>query len=186
MSLERYFRKEAPPSFYREKTFQGTDEEYADALRSSKTVFVAGISPTVAEECIWELFLLCGPVRRVIMGVNKNTYRCCGFCFVEFYSAESAEKAVMYLKDFRLDRSPLSVDRDYGFVEGRQYGRGMFGGRVRMDNEEVFRQRSSADGRRRRFEESPYGGERTYEDRYYRSGDDRRQVDERYKRRRYY
>jgi nuclear cap-binding protein subunit 2 len=186
-SLEKYFRKEEPPSFYREKTFRGTDEEYAETLRNSSTVFVAGLSPTVTEERIWELFLFCGPIRRVIMGVNKNTHRCCGFCFVEFYSIGSAEKAVRYLRIFKLDQSPLSVDRDYGFVEGRQYGRGMFGGRVRVDNEEIFRQRSLAGGRRGRLEDRrPYGSERTYDDRYDRGEDDGREVEEVHKRRRYY
>ncbi|CAD26220.1 similarity to 20kDa NUCLEAR CAP BINDING PROTEIN [Encephalitozoon cuniculi GB-M1] len=133
VTLERYFGGEPRGYFYREKTFVGTDEEYLEAKRSSSTVFVSNISTSVREERIWELFLLCGPVRRVVMGLNRNTLRFCGFCFVEFYSTDSANVAVRYLNGFRLEQSPLAIDKDYGFVDGRQYGRGVFGGRVKTD-----------------------------------------------------
>lgn len=132
-ALEKYFAGDAREYFYREKTFVGTDEEYLEAKRRSSTVFVSNIPTSVREERIWELFLLCGPVRRVIMGLNRNTLRFCGFCFVEFYATDAAEAAVRYMNGFRLDLGPLAIDKDYGFVEGRQYGRGMFGGRVKAD-----------------------------------------------------
>ncbi|KAM0672599.1 RNA-binding protein [Ordospora colligata] len=131
--LAKYFCGDSRGYFYREKTFEGTDEEYIEAKRQSSTVFVSNVSALVCEERIWELFLLCGRVRRVIMGLNRNTLRFCGFCFVEFYTTESADAAVKYLNGFRFEQSPLSIDKDYGFVDGRQYGRGMFGGRVKQD-----------------------------------------------------
>lgn len=139
--LAKYFVRDAG-SFYREKTFVGTDEEYLAAKRMSATVFVSNIPEDVHEECVWELFMLCGPVRRVVMGINRNTLRFCGFCFVEFYSPDAAEDAVRYLKDFRLGLSPLNVDKDYGFMEGRQYGRGVFGGRVKVDKQYLERHRT--------------------------------------------
>lgn len=160
MSLARYFVRKEEDSFYREKTFTGTDEEYLEAKRTSSTIFVSNIPTTVKEERIWELFMLCGPVRRVIMGVNRNTLRFCGFCFVEFYSADSASAAVRTLNEFRLDQSLLSMDKDYGFVEGRQYGRGIFGGRVKSDKlylEDRY-QRREMHGKRGRYGEPFEGG----------------------------
>ncbi|ADM11209.1 putative RNA-binding protein [Encephalitozoon intestinalis ATCC 50506] len=132
-TLEKYFGGEPGGYFYREKTFVGTDEEYLEAKKNSSTIFVSNVPTNVREERIWELFLLCGAVKRVIMGLNRNTLRFCGFCFVEFYEVCSADMAVRYINGFRIDQVPLTIDKDYGFVEGRQYGRGVFGGRVKAD-----------------------------------------------------
>ncbi|AFN82685.1 putative RNA-binding protein [Encephalitozoon romaleae SJ-2008] len=148
-TLEQYFAGEREGYFYREKTFVGTDEEYVEAKKNSSTVFISNIPISVREERIWELFLLCGEVKRVIMGLNRNTLRFCGFCFVEFYTVHSADMAVKYINGFRLDQSPLSIDKDYGFVDGRQYGRGVFGGRVKVDKM-YLEDRHQRDGTKRR------------------------------------
>lgn len=161
MGLEEYFSREEG-SFYREKTFVGTNEEYLEAKKKSSTVFVSGIPTNVREEKIWELFLLCGPVKRVIMGVNRNTLRFCGFCFVEFYSVASALNAVRYLRHFRFFQSKLSIDKDYGFVEGRQYGRGVFGGCAKVDKSYLDdrQQHRESDARKRHGESDEFSRRR--------------------------
>ncbi|EOB13859.1 Nuclear cap-binding protein subunit 2 [Nosema bombycis CQ1] len=133
MSLEKYFIEENP-TFYREKTFSGTDEEYRAQLNNSCYLYVNNIDNSVEEYRLWELFGMIGPVKRIIMGINRNSLTFCGFCFVEYYTKEDAKKAKDYLDKFRLDRRTISIDKDMGFTEGRQYGRGVFGGRMKDDN----------------------------------------------------
>lgn len=43
-----------------------------------------------------------------------------------------AEAAVRYLNGTVLDERTVRVDHDWGFVEGRQWGRGRSGGQVRQ------------------------------------------------------
>ena len=73
---------------------------------------------------------MCGDVKRVIMGLDKFKKTPCGFCFVEYYTREDAEKSMMYVNGTRLDDRIIRTDWDAGFVEGRQYGRGKSGGQV--------------------------------------------------------
>jgi len=54
----------------------------------------------------------------------------CGFCFVVFYERADAAAAVAYLNGHALDERPIRCDWDWGFVEGRQFGRGRAGGQV--------------------------------------------------------
>lgn len=65
------------------------------------------------------------------MGLDKNSKTPCGFCFVLYYSREDAEDAVKYISGTILDDRPIRVDFDWGFQEGRQWGRGRSGGQVR-------------------------------------------------------
>jgi nuclear cap-binding protein subunit 2 len=80
---------------------------------------------------IYELFSKVGVVRRVIMGLDRNTKTPCGFCFVIYHTRANALAAVRYLSGTKLDNRQLRVDIDYGFEEGRQFGRGRSGGQVR-------------------------------------------------------
>ncbi|CAK9162681.1 unnamed protein product [Ilex paraguariensis] len=48
----------------------------------------------------------------------------------EFYSREDAEDSVKYISGTILDDRPIRVDFDWGFQEGRQWGRGRSGGQV--------------------------------------------------------
>ena len=50
--------------------------------------------------------------------------------FIRFYSREDAEDAVKYISGTILDDRPIRVDFDWGFQEGRQWGRGRSGGQV--------------------------------------------------------
>lgn len=49
---------------------------------------------------------------------------------IRFYSREDAEDAVKYISGTILDDRPIRVDFDWGFQEGRQWGRGRSGGQV--------------------------------------------------------
>ncbi|KAL6134106.1 hypothetical protein ACLB2K_059549 [Fragaria x ananassa] len=83
------------------------------------------------EEQVYELFSRAGEIKKIIMGLDKNTKTPCGFCFVLFYSREDTEDAVKYISGTILDDRPIRVDFDWGFQEGRQWGRGRSGGQVR-------------------------------------------------------
>ncbi len=67
---------------------------------------------------------------RVIIGLDRNNKTPCGFCFVTYHRRCDALAAVKYLNGTKLDNRQLRVDIDYGFEEGRQYGRGRSGGQV--------------------------------------------------------
>ena len=52
-------------------------------------------------------------------------------CFLlRYYSREDTEDAVKYISGTILDDRPIRVDFDWGFEEGRQWGRGRSGGQV--------------------------------------------------------
>jgi RNA recognition motif-containing protein len=64
------------------------------------------------------------------MGLDKNARTPCGFCFVVYGTRREASDAVAYISGTLLDDRIIRVDFDWGFVEGRQYGRGISGGQV--------------------------------------------------------
>jgi nuclear cap-binding protein subunit 2 len=132
MNLEKYFSRQ--DKLYIEKTFKGTPEEYLISLENSCTVFVNDLNEDIKEERIWILFSILGIVKRVIMGINKGSLKFCGFCFVEYEKKEEANAAIVFFKDYLLDGRSIRVSKDMGFTENRQYGRGMFGGRMKTDN----------------------------------------------------
>eukprot|EP00894_Picocystis_sp_ML_P002744 jgi/Pico_ML_1/53261/g3833.t1 len=108
-----------------------TQEEFEERLRTSTTVYVGNLSFYTTEEQIHEVFSRCGELKRIVMGLDSVRKVPCGFCFVVYYTREDAEDCVKYLSGTVLDERPIRVDFDWGFVEGRQYGRGRSGGQVR-------------------------------------------------------
>ena len=64
------------------------------------------------------------------MGLDKNQLTPCGFAFVVYYTREDAEDAVKYISGTVMDDRPVRVDFDWGFKDGRQFGRGRSGGQV--------------------------------------------------------
>eukprot|EP00242_Pyramimonas_sp_CCMP2087_P013111 CAMPEP_0198212828 /NCGR_PEP_ID=MMETSP1445-20131203/27855_1 /TAXON_ID=36898 /ORGANISM="Pyramimonas sp., Strain CCMP2087" /LENGTH=156 /DNA_ID=CAMNT_0043887375 /DNA_START=257 /DNA_END=723 /DNA_ORIENTATION=- len=118
-------------SAYRDRRFEGTQEEYEECLRTSTTVYVGNLSFYTTEEQIMELFSKVGEVTRVIIGLDKGRLTPCGFCFVVYGTREDADSSVNVLGGSILDERPIRVDIDWGFVEGRQFGRGKSGGQVR-------------------------------------------------------
>ncbi|KAI9034476.1 cap-binding protein CBP20 [Hyaloraphidium curvatum] len=119
------------PSGYKDRSFRGSLDEYQATLAASATVYVGNLSFFTTEEQVHALFRLCGEVKRVIMGLNKESKTPCGFCFVEFYEHDAALDAIRFINGTRLDDRPVRADLDWGFREGRQYGRARTGGQVR-------------------------------------------------------
>ncbi|KAG8378497.1 hypothetical protein BUALT_Bualt08G0143300 [Buddleja alternifolia] len=118
-------------SAYRDRRFPGTQEEFDEALQNSTTVYVGNMSFYTTEEQVYELFSRAGELKKIIMGLDKNSKTPCGFCFILYYSRDDAEDAVKYISGTILDDRPIRVDFDWGFQEGRQWGRGRSGGQVR-------------------------------------------------------
>ncbi|KAL8159176.1 hypothetical protein V2J09_000713, partial [Rumex salicifolius] len=118
-------------SAYRDRRFLGTQEEFEHALKTSSTVYIGNLSFYTTEEQVYELFSWVGEIKKIIMGLDKNTKTPCGFSFVLYYSRKDAEDAVKYISGTILDDRPIRVDFDWGFQEGRQWGRGRSGGQVR-------------------------------------------------------
>ena len=65
------------------------------------------------------------------MGLDKKLMTPCGFAFVVYYTREDAEDAVKYINGTVLDDRPVRADFDWGFKDGRQFGRGRSGGQAR-------------------------------------------------------
>jgi nuclear cap-binding protein subunit 2 len=82
-----------------------------------------------------------GPVKEVIMGLDRHKKTPCGFCFVEYYDRRIALQAVSLLTGSKLDGNIIRVELDAGFQPGREYGRGVHGGQVRDDRRERKRPR---------------------------------------------
>ncbi|EXC34886.1 Nuclear cap-binding protein subunit 2 [Morus notabilis] len=118
-------------SVYRDRRFPGSQEEFEQALLASTIVYIGNMSFYTTEEQVYELFSRAGEIKKIIMGLDKNSKTPCGFCFVLYYSREDTDDAVKYISGTILDDRPIRVDFDWGFQEGRQWGRGRSGGQVR-------------------------------------------------------
>ncbi|KAJ3679546.1 hypothetical protein LUZ60_017557 [Juncus effusus] len=125
------FKDPSKLSAYRDRRFPGTQEEYEQALQASVTVYIGNMSFYTTEEQVYELFSRAGEIKKIVMGLDKTSKTPCGFCFVMYYSREDAEDAVKYISGTMLDERPIRADFDWGFEEGRQWGRGRSGGQVR-------------------------------------------------------
>eukprot|EP00252_Welwitschia_mirabilis_P006057 TRINITY_DN16755_c0_g1_i2.p1 TRINITY_DN16755_c0_g1~~TRINITY_DN16755_c0_g1_i2.p1 ORF type:complete len:221 (+),score=36.75 TRINITY_DN16755_c0_g1_i2:56-718(+) len=193
-------------SAYRDRRFNGTQEEFEEALRTSTTVYVGNLSFYTTEEQLYELFSRAGEVKKIIMGLDKNTKTSCGFCFVIFYTRQDTEDAVKYISGTVLDDRIVRVDFDWGFVDGRQWGRGRSGGQVRdeyrtdydpgrggygkliqkelehrrnpVDPADSFRRRRSRSPHRGHDHSSSYRHGRDYSRKRYRAEDDRQTIDD--------
>ncbi|KAF9590138.1 hypothetical protein IFM89_031742 [Coptis chinensis] len=117
-------------SAYRDRRFPGSQEDFENALQTSTTVYLGNMSFYTTEEQVYELFSRAGEIKKIIMGLDKNTKTPCGFCFVLYYSRDDAEDSVKYVSGTILDDRPIRVDFDWGFQEGRQWGRGRSGGQI--------------------------------------------------------
>uniref|UniRef100_H3B5R9 Nuclear cap-binding protein subunit 2 n=1 Tax=Latimeria chalumnae TaxID=7897 RepID=H3B5R9_LATCH len=61
-------------------------------LKLTSTLYVGNLSFYTTEEQIHELFLKCGDVKRIIMGLDKVKKTPCGFCFIEYFSVSDASR----------------------------------------------------------------------------------------------
>ncbi|GAU27114.1 hypothetical protein TSUD_104230 [Trifolium subterraneum] len=142
------FKDPAKISAYRDRRFPGNQEEFEHALITSTTVYVGNMSFYTTEEQIYELFSRAGEIKKIIMGLDKNTKTPCGVdmsvpasCPVSgavsvlnrYYSREDTEDACKYISGTILDDRPIRVDFDWGFQDGRQWGRGRSGGQKELE-----------------------------------------------------
>ncbi|PNW77467.1 hypothetical protein CHLRE_10g437850v5 [Chlamydomonas reinhardtii] len=116
---------------YRDRRFEGTEADWEHALTSSTTVYVGNLAFTTREEQLYDVFGRVGHIKRIVMGLDKVQKTPCGFAFAIYYTRRDAEEAVAFLNGTLVDERAIRVDLDWGFVEGRQYGRGRSGGQVR-------------------------------------------------------
>lgn len=115
---------------YRDKQYKGGEAEWKKKLDESSTIYVGELSAYTNEYQLYELFSRCGSIKRIIMGLDKYKKTPCGFCFIEFDERESATKSINLLHKNLLDGRCISVNKDAGFQEGRQFGRGSHGGQI--------------------------------------------------------
>lgn len=141
-SARPYQRKQ-----YRDRHYKGGEEEWKKKLESSSTIYVGNLSCYTNEFQLYELFGRCGGIKRIIMGLDSIKKTPCGFCFVEFDDRESAMNSINFLKGVHIDGREIQVNIDAGFVDGRQFGRGVSGGQI---GDERRRERESG--------EEPMGG----------------------------
>ncbi|CAI9112631.1 OLC1v1013102C2 [Oldenlandia corymbosa var. corymbosa] len=149
-------------SQYRDRRFQGSQEEFEQALLKSTTVYVGNMSFYTTEEQVYELFSRAGEIKRIVMGLDKNTKTPCGFCFVMFYSREDTEDSVKggygKLVQRELEAQRQLVDYDTGSLGsfppvmppqyGRHGGNHGFGGSYRHGRDN-HRKRYRDDDRQR-------------------------------------
>ena len=58
-------------SSYRDQHFKGSRGEQERLLRQTSTLYIGNMSFYTTEEQIYELFGMCGEVKRVVMGLDK-------------------------------------------------------------------------------------------------------------------
>lgn len=130
--MAQLFRQLNPAiSQYKDRRFCGTQHEFDECLHTATTVYVGNLSFFTTEDQIFEVFSKVGDVKRIVMGLDKHKLTPCGFCFVVYYTREDTEDCVKYVNGTMVDDRPIRADFDWGFVEGRQFGRGRSGGQVR-------------------------------------------------------
>ena len=108
-------------------------EARARVAATAAGVYVGNLAFVTSDAALHALFGRCGPVERVVMGLNAHTRLPCGFAFVLFRARAAALAAVRFLHGTALDERLIKVELDKGFYEGRQFGRGPSGGQVRDD-----------------------------------------------------
>ncbi|KAI0797932.1 hypothetical protein C8Q75DRAFT_801840 [Abortiporus biennis] len=132
------------PSSYKDSQNRVDRQRQNDILEKSSTLYVGNLSFYTTEEQIYELFSQCtqpeegGGIKRIIMGLDRNTRTPCGFCFVEYYTHAEALASLRYISGAKLDERIIRCDLDLGYKEGRQFGRGKSGGQVRDEHRQDY------------------------------------------------
>ncbi|EPQ27984.1 uncharacterized protein PFL1_04311 [Pseudozyma flocculosa PF-1] len=132
------------PSSYRDSRARENRQEQQRALQSTATLYLGNLSFYTTEEQIYELFSRVanlgsgGGIKRIIMGLDRNTKTPCGFAFVEFYTHAEAVDCMRYISGTKLDERVIRCDLDPGYKDGRQYGRGKSGGQVRDEYRQEY------------------------------------------------
>ncbi|KAI0331127.1 RNA-binding domain-containing protein [Cubamyces sp. BRFM 1775] len=132
------------PSNYKDSQSRIDRQTQYDILSKTTTLYVGNLSFYTTEEQIYELFSKCttpedgGGIKRIIMGLDRNTRTPCGFCFVEYYTHAEALACLRYISGTKLDERIIRCDLDVGYRDGRQFGRGKSGGQVRDEHRQDY------------------------------------------------
>ncbi|CAK5277458.1 unnamed protein product [Mycena citricolor] len=132
------------PSNYKDSQARMDRHKQNDLLSKSTTLYIGNLSFYTTEEQIYDLFTKCaspeegGGIKRIIMGLDRNTRTPCGFCFVEYYTHAEALASMRYVSGTKLDERIIRCDLDLGYKEGRQFGRGKSGGQVRDEHRQDY------------------------------------------------
>ncbi|KAJ7063173.1 RNA-binding domain-containing protein [Mycena amicta] len=132
------------PSNYKDSQARVDRRKQNDLLSKSTTLYIGNLSFYTTEEQIYELFSKCaspedgGGIKRIIMGLDRNSRTPCGFCFVEYYTNSEALACMRYVSGTKLDERIIRCDLDLGYSEGRQFGRGKSGGQVRDEHRQDY------------------------------------------------
>ncbi|ORD95971.1 NCBP2 [Hepatospora eriocheir] len=108
--------------------FNGTELEYNNLLKTSKTLYVSNIPKNVREERLWHLFSIYGKIKELHMGINFGG-EFLGFIFIVYSTQEEAEISLKNLNFYKIDENTLKIDRDRGYFEDRRFGMGNNGNR---------------------------------------------------------
>lgn len=80
-----------------------------------------------------QIFSKAGEVKRIAMGLVRQTKVPCGFCFVVYKRRRDTEDCIKYINGTVLDGRPIRADFDWGCIDefpDRKFGRGKTGGQV--------------------------------------------------------
>ena len=133
---ELYHKDETPQRVYWDRRYYMSFEDQLEALKGATTLYVGNLSFYTTEMQIHETFSRIGPIKRIIMGLNRETKAPCGFCFVEYYTYEHACACLKYISGTTCDGQIIRCELDGGFKQGRQFGRGKSGGQIRDDRKQ--------------------------------------------------
>lgn len=128
-------RLDRPSSYLIKKAVRRHNFENIEKSLTLKTIYVGNLSHFTTEEQLYELFQKCGNIDRIIMGLDRNKLIPCGFCFIIYKQQQGSLNAMKFLKNTSLDGQTLEIDLDPGFREGRQFGRGIYGGQAGQEND---------------------------------------------------
>jgi len=132
-AAELGFVEDGPKRIYWDRSQYESPNAQLKAVRKSKTLYVGNLAFSTRTRHILSHFSLLGPVRNIVMGLDRLKKTPCGFCFLEYEQRKDALAAVALLSGTKLDGRVIRVELDAGFQPGRQYGRGKSGGQVRDD-----------------------------------------------------
>ena len=130
MEILKYYAPSNQKPEYYDRRSRLSREEYMERLRTSTTLYVGSLPSNLSDAFMRNIFSFAGPVKKIIMGVNRRNFFPCGFCFVEYYNRSDAENAAKYLNNTLIGEKRITIDFDHGYSSGREYGRGKRGGQL--------------------------------------------------------
>ncbi|ETV91819.1 hypothetical protein H310_13649 [Aphanomyces invadans] len=102
--------KYVPPSQRRDGGAGGDDARQSSRDDDSATLRVTNISPETREDDLKDLFRAFGPLERVYLAKDRETFQSRGFAFVSFAYRSDAEKALNKLQGYGYDHLILKLE----------------------------------------------------------------------------